>query len=496
MGDLQKTNSSTIKPRILIVDDDVKATEYMVVLLSQSPYEVVACNTGADALVRISEEPFDLVLLDILMPELDGLTVAKRMKEVFGPNNFVPIILLSGLSGQDAKIAGLTHADDFITKPFHEDELLARVCVMLRIRQLQHDLIVSKSSYQFLYENAPYMYVTLDPARRIVDCNALFCHTTQILRNQALGANILSFFNPHDKLGLERFLDYVALESAPVPPQMFILNAQGAYGPVHTQCNAVITENGIMVAMQDITQNVTLENEQKLARKQMYRSARLASIGTFASGVAHELNNPLTAILGFSSALLERIKRSEPIDHQDLEQYLTIINHETVRCSDIVENLSRFAREGDVQIREFALFECVDGAVRLINSLAAKKRVKVSTAIATTVLVKADPQKLQQAIIHILTNSLDFCEKGNDIAIEAFIDTRFIKLSITDNGPGIGSEDLAKVFDPFFTTKQVGKGLGLGLAMCHVIMEECNGGIDIISEKGKGTTVFLDIPAA
>jgi signal transduction histidine kinase len=258
----------------------------------------------------------------------------------------------------------------------------------------------------------------------------------------------------------------------------------------------VITENGIMVAMQDITQNVTLENEQKLARKQMYRSARLASIGTFASGVAHELNNPLTAILGFSSALLERIKRSEPIDHQDLEQYLTIINHETVRCSDIVENLSRFAREGDVQIREFALFECVDGAVRLINSLAAKKRVKVSTAIATTVLVKADPQKLQQAIIHILTNSLDFCEKGNDIAIEAFIDTRFIKLSITDNGPGIGSEDLAKVFDPFFTTKQVGKGLGLGLAMCHVIMEECNGGIDIISEKGKGTTVFLDIPAA
>ncbi len=495
MSDLQTSNNA-VKPRILIVDDDASATEYMSVLLSESPYDVVTCNTGSDALVRINEEPFDLVLLDVLMPELDGFTIAKSMKETFGPNNFVPIILLSGLSSQDEKITGLTHADDFITKPFNEDELLARIRVMLRIRQLQHDLVVSKSSYQFLYENAPYMYVTLDANRRIADCNALFCHTTQTMRKQAIGTNILSYFNPNDKLGLERFLDYVALESAPVPPQTFVLNAQGPYGPVHTQCNAVITENGIMVAMQDITQNVTLENEQKIARKQMYRSARLASIGTFASGVAHELNNPLTAILGFSSALLERIKRSEPMDQQELEQYLTIINHETVRCSDIVENLSRFAREGDVQIREFALFECVDGAVRLINSLAVKRKVKVSTNIAATILVKADPQKLQQAIIHILTNSLDFCVAGNEITIETFVDTKYIKLGITDNGPGIGSEDLAKVFDPFFTTKQVGKGLGLGLAMCHVIMEECNGGIDIISEKGRGTTVFLDIPAA
>jgi two-component system NtrC family sensor kinase len=379
-----KTNATVSEPRILVVDSDRNAADSLEKLLSAVPYDVVVCANDTDAFDAIANRPVDVVLLDMEIPGGDGFTIAKRMKERFGANNFVPIILLSSSSGRDKMFEGLAFADDFIVKPFHQDELLARIRVMLRIRRQQRDM-------------AP---------------------------------------------------------------------------------------------------DATLEHEQKIARAQLYRSARLASIGTFASGVAHELNNPLTAVLGFSGSLLERMNREEKIDKDELEQYLTIINSETVRCSEIVENLSQFAREGEVQIGDFTLVECVDGAVMLVNSLAARKGVAIAKTVPADILVRADIRKLQQAIVYIVTNSLDFCKSGSTIVIGAVLEGSSVKLSIRDNGPGIAPEMLPKVFDPFFTTKEVGQGMGMGLAMCYVIMEECNGGIDVNSEKGKGTTVILDIPAA
>jgi signal transduction histidine kinase len=110
--------------------------------------------------------------------------------------------------------------------------------------------------------------------------------------------------------------------------------------------------------------------------------------------------------------------------------------------------------------------------------------------------VKADVQKLQQAVVYVLTNALDFCGEGSRVSVSADSEKGFVRLSIKDNGPGIPPAILPKVFDPFFTTKEVGQGMGLGLAMSHVIMEECNGAIDVSSEAGKGTTVVLEVPSA
>jgi two-component system NtrC family sensor kinase len=379
MSDLKTTTASD--SRILVVDNDAAEAGVIRDLFQSAAYTVVVCGSGAEALDFIAKETVDLVILNVTAPEPDGFAVARRMKESFGANNFVPLILLSELSSQDEKVAGLSFADDFITKPFHEKELLARITVMLRIRQLQRDIL-------------------------------------------------------------------------------------------------------------------NLEREQKLARTQLYRSARLASIGTFASGVAHELNNPLTAILGFSGSLLERMRREEPIDKDEFEQYLSIIHGETVRCSEIVENLSQFARDGEPQIGDFDLLDCVDGAVKLINSLAAKKNIAVVMTVPPGISVRADMRKLQQVIVYVITNSLDFCKKGSTVSIETFPDGQMVKLSISDNGPGIAPNLLQKVFDPFFTTKEVGQGMGMGLAMCHIIMEESNGSIDVSSEKDKGTTVVLEIPVA
>jgi signal transduction histidine kinase len=376
----EKSPPSAADSRILVVSDNPAEGDRLRDLLLPVPHSDVVCVDSSKFLDYLVRERIDLVLMKITGS--GGFAFAKRMKDALGANNFVPLILVSGLSSQDEKIAGLSVADDYITTPFHEKELLARVTVMLRIRQLQRDLLV-------------------------------------------------------------------------------------------------------------------LEGEKKLARTQLYLSARLASIGTFASGVAHELNNPLTAIMGFSGSILERMKREEEIDKDELEQYLSIIQSETVRCSEIVENLSQFAREGEAQINDFVLAECVDGAVRLVNSLAVKKNVAITKNVGNDLRVRADMRKLQQAIVHIATNSIDFCKPGGGtIDIAASRTNSTVMLRITDNGPGIAPDMLSKVFEPFSTTKEVGRGMGMGLAMCYVIMEECKGAIDVASEKGKGTTVTLQVPTA
>jgi two-component system, NtrC family, sensor kinase len=383
MNDL-KTDNPALADHILVVDNDSAEADTIKNLLKAVSNDVVVCQTGTEALDIIHSRPIDLVLYEVTASSQDGFAHAKLIKEKIGTDSFVPIILFSSVAGCEDKIAGLTFADDYIKKPLNEDELLARINVMLRIRRLQ----------------------------------------------------------------------------------------------------------------QDVTQTIKFEKQQKIARAQLYRSARLASIGTFASGVAHELNNPLTAILGFSGSLLERMKHEEVIDKDELEQYLSIINGETVRCSEIVENLSQFAREGEVQILDFGLADCLDGAVKLVKSLAAKKNVTIVKSVSSDIHVRADSRKLQQAIVYVVTNALDFCKSGCTVLIEAFSADPFVKLCISDDGPGIAPDMLPKVFDPFFTTKEVGQGMGMGLAMCHVIMEECNGGIDVVSEKSKGTTVILEIPAA
>ncbi len=495
-------NGTGADTRILVVDDDRNGANYIAELLQSADFDVSVCAGGDEALSLIRKQPVDLVLLDIMMPGKNGFEIAGEMREFFGKGGFVPIIFLSALAGQEDKVTGLRLADDFVTKPFHPEELLARIRVMLRIRELQRELFVSKDNYEFLYENAPHMYVTLDRNRTITNCNALFRATTKLSKTEADGVSFYSLFSDGDHQMIRAFLDFLAREKVHPPQPVFaFVNNKTPGAPLYVSLSAVSLESRglegfFMVALQDVTQNVKLEQEQKIARTQLYRSARLASIGTFASGVAHELNNPLTAILGFSGALLERMRTDTNIDKQELGQYLSIINAETLRCRDTVENLSRFAREGDVRIGDFFLAECVEGALRLVKASAARKRITVTETIPRDIRVRADSQKLQQAVVYILTNALDFCDSGKAVAVSCENDGRFVRLTVQDNGPGIPPDVLPKVFDPFFTTKPVGQGTGLGLAMSHVIMEECNGAIDVASDVGEGTAVTLDIPAA
>lgn len=492
-------------PRILIVDDNPEMTEYLVTLLTDRGYQPHVCHRGDKALDYVKNNVVDLVLLDVVLPDGRGTDVARSMKAAFGTERFVPIIVVSVLSDEEDKLEALNCADDYVVKPFSAAELMARILSWLRVRRLQQELFKSRRRYRNLYDNVPYMYVSVDRNCTILDCNAVFCKTIGVECQVVVGHSLCQYISRREHSSLKRLISSLGEDSTSGREEAFHLtSAPPGKTPSTVGLSAVDMgeqDSGpmIVVTMRDISDTMRLEEEQRRSRKQLYRSAKLASIGTLASGVAHEMNNPLTAILGFSGALLDRVKKGESVAAEELREYLGVINSETIRCRDIVENLSKFAREREPVISDISLPGSVDAALKLMLPRARKKNISIENTLAHDIKVRADGNKLGEAIINILSNSLDFAQPGAKVVLSAGpapAKPDYVELKVQDTGPGIPEEILPEIFDPFFSTKEVGLGPGLGLAICHNIMEECEGRIDIVSEAGRGTTVVLEIPRA
>jgi PAS domain S-box-containing protein len=488
-----------------VVEDDPINASFVADLLDDAGYQPIVCHSGMEALAKAREQPVDLVVLDVVMPGMDGLTTAHELKKLFGADCFVPIILLSALAAEETKIAGLSCADDYVVKPFSRVELMARIRAFLRIQAMHREMAFSRRLYQTLYDSAPYMSISLDQSHVVTGCNSAFAQAAGLSSEAIKGQRFASFFAADEQFALAHFLSALSRESGAEREAKFTMHPRGpgaepvAVGARAVQVGPSEPALAIVVVMQDITRKIRMEEEQKMARLQLYRSARLTSLGTLASGVAHEMNNPLTAILGFSSALLDRVRKEGSAPREELEEYLTIINNESLRCRDIVETLSGFARDREARVTDVSLAESVNAAVRLLLPRAQKQRVTISTSVPEGLGVRADGGRLGQALVNIISNSLDFMTGAGSVVIAAESQSShsgFVAVRITDDGPGIAPEILPKVFDPFFSTREVGKGMGLGLTMCHTIMKEFGGAIDIASELGKGTTVVLEIPQA
>ena len=490
-------------PRILIIDDDISIVELVGDFLTLEGFESDSCTSGNEAIEYLKTNRVDLILLDIVMPGMSGIEVARKIREDSVDKGFIPIIIVSAMVNEKDKILGLQYADDYITKPFSYDELKARINALLRLSQLQKELFVSKERYQFLYENIPEMCISLDKDRTISDCNTEFCKCFGIQKNDVLGKNVLDFFHKDDHTLLLSFFDSLKPQKVSDNQHVFRITVKTRKeNPVYVSIRAVYPaehETGldIIAAMKDVSKSIELEKQQKLARQQLYRSARMASIGSLASGTAHEMNNTLTAILGFSDALLHRIDDNEKIADSELQQYLGIIKSEALRCRDVVDNLLKFSRDYESQVEKVSLSDCINSVITLMNTRAKKKSIRIIDNVGRDVFVNIDAQKIRQVLVNVISNSIDFCKNGSQIKIDADIpeDNKDpIRLKVSDTGPGIPRKIQPKIFDPFFTTKEVGKGVGLGLTISYKLMEECNGSIDIISEKNVGTTVILEIP--
>lgn len=223
----------------------------------------------------------------------------------------------------------------------------------------------------------------------------------------------------------------------------------------------------------------------------LVQAEKLSSIGLLASGVAHEINNPLSGVMSLFKAL-----REQAVSVERRGEYFETIQDGLERIEVTVHGLLDFARQRAPMTTEEDAAEIVSSCVRLLRPLQRKKDLSVENRIAPGSLrVRADRTQLMQAIVNVLMNAIHAVPQGGKIAVEPRTAPGQVGIRVVDNGGGIPGELLGKVCDPFFTTKPAGEGTGLGLAITLGIARAHGGDLTIASEQGKGTTVTLWLPA-
>ncbi len=232
--------------------------------------------------------------------------------------------------------------------------------------------------------------------------------------------------------------------------------------------------------------------ELKKIQAQLMKSEKLASLGRLASGVAHEINSPLTGILTFSHLLMRKLK-----DNPELQKELELIVRETTRVSTIVRGLLDFARERKPQKRPCYLNELITHTLSLVERQAAFQNIKIAKNLDQQLpVLLVDANQIQQVFMNILLNAADAMPDGGSLQVTTLYQPGDddVQIIFTDTGCGIPPENLDKIFDPFFTTKADKKGTGLGLAVSYGIIERHRGHIEVQSEVGQGTTFIIKLP--
>jgi signal transduction histidine kinase len=229
---------------------------------------------------------------------------------------------------------------------------------------------------------------------------------------------------------------------------------------------------------------------------QLLQSARLASVGQLAAGVAHEINNPMMVILGFAQSALRRLPPDDPLAFP-----LSSIERESIRVRDLVRKLLAFSRQNELPETVVQAGTVVADALALVEAMAASRGIAVRREIPEAALpVRGTAPQIQQVVINLCSNALDAMPGGGTLSVRAACaeaDGRpWIAIEVADTGTGIPPENREKVFDPFFTTKEPGQGTGLGLFIASEIVQQHRGRIAFESEVGKGTRFRVLLPDA
>lgn len=231
---------------------------------------------------------------------------------------------------------------------------------------------------------------------------------------------------------------------------------------------------------------------QEQTQRQLIQSEKLASVGRLAAGVAHQINNPLTGVLTYSSLLLRKKPESDP-DREDLQ----VIVDETMRCREIVKGLLEFSRQAEPEKEAVDINSIIENSLSLTRNQALINDVKVITQLSEQLpRIVVDGSQIQEVFLNIILNAIDAMPEGGELRVTSSMmaSDQFVQIRFADTGCGIPPEDLDKVFDPFFTTKDASKGTGLGLAVAYGVIEKHHGRIRMESEVGKGTTCIIDLP--
>lgn len=494
---------------ILIVDDTEQNLEVLGNILSENQYDLAIATNGIEAIDLVHSKIPDLILLDVMMPEMDGIETCQRLKQSERTKNIPIIFLTAKVETEDILKGFLVGGIDYITKPFRKEELLARVSTHVKLQKTQKALSDSEKKLRNLVENSEDGIILLNEEGLIVEWNPKMEKMTGLFYSEVLETPFHDIFykildikeNKNFEQKLKNDFKNI-LMTGEIPnnyknQEITVLNIDGSRSVLENSFFTIGTENGYMVGanFRDIT-------VRKRIREEIEKIQKLEAIGTLAAGIAHNFNNLMQGILGNIELALVNVEENEKTFNLLISALKSI-----PRARDLTNELITFARGGVPLKNKIDLLNILD--VLLADSAEAPG-ITIENRIAENLWqIEADSIQLKQALNNIILNAIQSMPKGGTVLIKAvniseeetrkipiiFQREKYIKISIRDQGIGIPRENYTKIFDPFFTTNMALRK-GLGLSIAHSIIRRHEGYIDFTSEIGSGTTFNIYLPAA
>ena len=510
--------------RILIVEDEQIVAIDLKRSLEYMGFEVIKpVNTGEKALQVAANEKPSLILMDIsLQGNMDGIETARIIKE----KNDIPIVYITAhTDDQTFKKAKATGPHGYIIKPVEERELRTTVEMALFKHKMEEDLKESETRFREIFEqNFDAVVLFTYPDFRVIDINSSAEAIFQYSRNE-LQKNFSLVFDSKKVFELfKKEINAFPEEAGNIFLERFPLKRKDDAEIICSiKANIVkLREHRVLYcSIRDITEKIRIAEESKLLQAKLMQANKMSSIGTLASGIAHEINNPNNFIMS-NTQIIEQIWNDAVkilreyynekgdfvlggLSFPDLEEVVPRLLKDIIegarRIKSITHNLGDYSRPKDDRLHEKVKINDVLAFSISIMKNEIKKHTDNFAFLPGDSIppFQGNSQQLEQVFINLIQNALHALpDKTRGVTVSSYYDKKddCIVVNITDYGTGIARHLLDHITDPFFTTKQDRGGTGLGLYISYSILEDHNAFLTFDSQPGKGTTAVVRFPSA
>lgn len=499
---------------VLLVDDNPINLRILHRTLDGNGYRLLTARSGLAALELMTAERPSLVLLDVMMPDLDGFEVCQRLKA--DPRTAaVPVIFLSALDDSQAKVRGFAVGGiDYIAKPFQSDEVVARVRTHLKIHRLERALarrnVELEEETQQILNAVSEGIVGLDGDGRVTVFNPAASAITGWPAAEAIGERLYSLHLFQSEEGIyipeEQTLPYRAYRLGfPARSDFELVRCRdGHVAPVAMACSPR-HEGGAVLVLRDISEWLAHEEalrqtreELESQRQHMAHMERLSTSGEMAAGIAHEVNQPLTAVVNYVR-VGQRLLGSETPSLEKLGQLFDKIEVQAVRASDVIQRLRSYVKKPNIGRHRIAINTLIAEVIALAEVDSRINDVAIHFEFAGDLPeVYVDAVQLQQVALNLIRNAMeamvDSPQRELGVVVQTGLERGWVTFRVIDRGHGLSPGAEAQLFNPFFTTKA--NGMGIGLSICQSIVQAHGGEIGCRRNPDSGMTFYCHLPPA
>ncbi len=492
--------------QVLLVDDNPTNLQVLYKTLEGAGYTLLAARDGEQALSIAKLALPSLILLDIMMPGIDGFEVCRRLK-ADAETRGIPVIFLSALTDTEALVKGFAlGAVDYISKPFQGDEVRARVRTQLRIRRLEVELArrnveLEDENRQILSAVAEGIFSlhkdqrirSLNPeAEKLVGCSLKDC----------VGEPLFSLLKLDDTQA-EHVIDAVTSGQVQQLEKVNLTTPAGKELTVELYC-APLERDKRVVVMRDITQMLAnqkalqaAEDELMHQRQHLAHMERLSTGGEMAAGIAHEVNQPLTAVTNYAR-VAQRFLDNPELEREKLSEVLEKIVIQSQRASDVIQRLRSYIRKPTSEGRiPLDLNTVMQEVVMLAEVDARINGVEISFEPTPGLpATMADDVQVQQIGLNLIRNGMEAMRDApkdfGGVKVRTYQEGNDVGFTVEDRGCGLSAEMEEKLFSPFVTTKE--GGMGVGLSICQAIVQAHGGSIGYRPNPAGGAIFYCQFP--